>query len=497
MTVLDRSLACRPERGRRCASLARAVRWLGAGLAILGFASAYAQDPQPGGKPPAPAPTSGEGDLEKAAVDTRATRAAGLEERYKDPRVDAALVNTFPELFPNVHKTIKTEHDRIIASARQPGGDTKSLSTYIRAQIAQLTLHRNIDAMLQPAGTPDANQSVSALEEAGANLLTPLAEANAADNAGFRSEFTKALVKDAAEVMKNHLYARLMVMVALSRSQDPAALDFLVKQLSDPTQVLPVKLLAAVGLSNIAGKGKTDVVPADAARATAALIGFLTSEKDSFWPARLRAVEALGALRQAETTVRSPKADVADALLTVLSDPEERPEVRSEAAWSLGMLRINPQVTKFNFALVAYHMGRAAADIAERAIEDSKASDARALRMADALLQICWGFEGDTAIRGAGLLRNEHASLTSSRAPARSIAERVKAVASAAVELGNAPKARKDAARDTLSSRIEELRSTLAKVQPSDLSLYPDGPRFPDEGPDAPAPDGERAGRSD
>lgn len=475
----ERSLV--PRRGHGWTpGLARWVAigpWMACGLVLLAALCAQGQDPQD--KPSDASAAAAETDAEKAVVDTK-QKSVGLEERYKDPRVDAVLANSFPELFQNARKTTKGENDRMLASARESGGDLRSIPTYVRAQLAQLTSHRNIDAMLQPAGVPDANRAVNAIEEAGANLLNPLLEANAAKNTAFRTEFTKALVKDAPEVLKNHLYARLMLMVALSRSQDPAALDLFTKLLDDPNQILSVKLLAAVGLANIGGSGKVDVVPAEAAKAARSLVGFLQTEKSAFWPARLRAAEALGSLRQAETTVRSPRADVADELLTILSSPDERPQVRAQAAWSLGMLRPTAQVSRYNFGLIAYHMGRAVAEIGEKIVEVSKDSDAGGRRLADALVEIMLGFEGDQAIRGAGLLRNEHSNLGAYRAAARTIADRSKAVAVAAVDLGNAPKARKDAARQALSSQIEELRSTLAANEPTDRSIYPDGPQFTD-----------------
>jgi hypothetical protein len=231
------------------------------------------------------------------------------------------------------------------------------------------------------------------------------------------------------------------------------------------------------------------------ARAARALVTFLNNEKGAFWPARLRAVEALGAIRQAETRVRAPEADVADTLVGILSDPSERPEVRAQAAWALGMLRPFSN-TKFNFGLAAFHMGLAAADIGDRVLEVQRQSDARASRLAAALLQIALGFEGDRSIRGAGLLHNEHSNLAPFRAAAQAIAEQVKAVAKAAVDLTEAPKARKDDARSALSARIGELRAILGRNEPSDWSLYPDGPEFPAQRSQEAGSEGEPAGRA-
>jgi hypothetical protein len=144
-------------------------------------------------------------------------------------------------------------------------------------------------------------------------------------------------------------------------------------------------------------------------------------------------------------------------------------------------------------------MGRAAAEIGDRLLEVQRESDARAGRLAGDLLRIAQGFEGEPAIRGAGLLRSEHPNLGPFRSAARGIAEQVKAVTRAGVDLTEAPQARKDDARSELSARIGELRAILDRNEPTDWSLYPNGPEFPAGGAPAEAAaedEGKAAGRA-
>src|SRR5207249_4186696 len=112
----------------------------------------------------------------------------------------------------------------------------------------------------------------------------------------FRTVYTQTLLKVMPDLLKNHLFARTEAMIVLSRVGDPQALDLLIAQLDDPNQVMMVKLLAAVGLTNIVQGGKKPLDANTAARASKALADFLTREPDTFWMAQVRALEALGAL---------------------------------------------------------------------------------------------------------------------------------------------------------------------------------------------------------
>jgi hypothetical protein len=424
------------------------------------------------------------GPSDQGAVDTKSAKnRAGLEERYKDPNAEAALENKFPELFTRVRASTPADDRRIRAMASgQVPTDKTFLTTYVQGQVAQLTKRQNIEAMLNPSSDP---RLARAIEEAGSNLLEPLLLANEANNRSFRADLTSNLVTVAPDVLKGHLYARLMLMMALSRSQDPAALPVFVQQLDNPDQVLTAKLLSAVGLTNLTQQGKQTLDPARAIQAAKALAGFLEREKDTFWPALYRALEAIGSIRQAESAARSPVSDIAATVLGFVADPDLRPEVRAEAAWSLGMLRPSAQDAKYNFELVAHHMAIAATEIAEKVAEAQANSSGQAARLADQLVQLYLGFEGDPALR-AGILRSDHQNLSAQRGKIRQLADQVKAVAVAAVDLSRAPRAQQEAKLASLRGLISDLREYLAQNPPGDLNLYANGPSFPVGRPEEP-----------
>ena len=156
--------------------------------------------------------------------------------------------------------------------------------------------------------------------------MGPVTVTRAGNNDGFVKAYTRGLVEVMPDLLKNHLYARIESMIALSRTGDAQAVETFVCRLDDPNQVVMVKLLAANGLANVAQDGKKDVDTQTASRAGKALADFLTREQDTFWPAKVRALKALGALRQ-PSTVRG-NFEMASAAMALLSDPKARPDVR-------------------------------------------------------------------------------------------------------------------------------------------------------------------------
>src|SRR5262249_13648662 len=99
-----------------------------------------------------------------------------------------------------------------------------------------------------------------------------------------------------------------------------------------------------------------------AAKALATLL----AREDLPWTVQLRVLEALGAMRQAADPTAQSKVEFASAILQILANPEIRPEVRAEAAWAMGMLRVSAASGAFNYPLVAYYIGEVTADLGER-----------------------------------------------------------------------------------------------------------------------------------
>lgn len=436
-------------------------------------------------------------DAKPTAAEASATATAAIEERFKDPRAVAAMENKFPELYAAARSLGTPDAERrMVAMASTPGqADRSQMLGYVQAQVAQLTQHTNIDSMLNP-GTDSARAHV--MEDAGGRLLNPLLAAIQSKNTAFRTEFTRALLTVAPEVMKNHLYARMMLMLALSRCEEPLAREALQKLLDDPDQPISVKLLAALGMSSMAETLSRN--PGDAMRAAKAVGGFLNQERDSFWPAQIRGFQALGNLRQASTDALTPKADLEAVAMTYLADPKTRPDVRAWASWALGMMRPNPKIENLNFVLIAYHMASAAADIGAQIaalnVNTSKPEEippylVLVSRKTDLLLQLDLGLEGDPGIRDAGLLKFEHAGMSKQKQAVSEIAAKVKAMITAAIELSRSAGVQVKDARAALTAAVDDLKAFLAANPPADAALYPGGPSFPP----AAAPSEGSAGR--
>jgi hypothetical protein len=445
-------------------------RWLGLGLSLmLTSAGAYslAQDPKAGTPPPTSTPSE---DAAKAKSEAAAKEAEeALEERFRDPKAIELLEASFPELFASVRVTTLNDAQVEAMASGSQALNAPALTQYIQAQIAQLTSHRVIEAV---RGEGDAqSQAVRTLDQAGQRLVKPLNIANERNNTTFRAAFSQALVTVTPEVLKNHLYARLALMVALSRSGDPALIPTLASTLRDADQPLAVKMLAAVGLSRIAGDGSIDVVPAQGIQGSAAVAEFLKTDKPPFWPVQYRAVQAIGAIKQASSNPVDPTPDLAAVVLGYLANPDAAPQVRAWSAWSLGLLWPSPQASQYNFHLVAYYMGRAAAWIGERAALDDAKNPDQTTRLSGLLLEIVIGLDGD-ARRNSGLLKATHPALISQRRVIDPIATAIRAVARHSVELSLAPGQLRVPAREALRASVAELVSVLEKNTPQDMTLY-------------------------
>ena len=136
---------------------------------------------------------------------------------------------------------------------------------------------------------------------------------------------------------------------------------------------------------------------------------FLEQEKDLPWPVQYRALEALGALRQASTT-RPAKGqpEMATTAMRFLADPEARPEVRAEAGLGPGHdAGQRGRSASYNFPLIAYNIGELAAD-ARRADQRRLRREPDPGRVLTGLLvtQVYQAFERRrTGVRDSGLLK--------------------------------------------------------------------------------------------
>jgi hypothetical protein len=343
---------------------------------------------------------------------------------------------------------------------------------------------------MDPTGPQDR---AKALEQATSALLKPLQPAASGSNAPFRREYVRLLMANLEPLLDKQLHSRTFAMLVLARAGDPQVAKLLYDQIADPKQVLVVKLIAASGLSALAQSNRSPVEAAVAMPASRSLSEFLRNEREAFYPAHIRALEALGWMRLATGNQSAGRAELAETALIYLFDPDAKPEVRSYAAWALGMLQVPSSVRDYNFALIAYGMGRLALEIGQKAVKvplpvggatDSvkKANNAerdrnfhQITRACDMLLRILASLEGDAQIRDFGLLRSGHANLSSARPYVTEISSRVRNVTEAAYALSQSAGALIERNRVALETAVNELAAFLAQKQPPDNKLYRGG----------------------
>jgi hypothetical protein len=409
-----------------------------------------------------------------------------LEERFVDERItDEMISKDYKTLFPNEKSWSRADQERLNPMAAGDSAiDNTLLKHFVHAAAADLTNKRYVNALRNDDGNP---ADVENFEQAARRLIKAYDTANERKNSPFRDRLTDELIDKTVgpELLKNNIYARNQYMIALSRSRTPKALETFVSQLNDRDQILSVKLMAAVGTTNLAQEHELD--SQQAIRAAKALSGFLDNEKDAFWPIQFRALQALGWLRLTTERGSAGKAEFAETALTLLADPEAHLMVRSWAAWALGMMT-PPSSMKYNFLLIATQTGYLAAQIGDRVIEiypkvttrkDEHPEPAR--KLINELLLVRQAFRADPQVGPpkGGILNMNNPSLTSQQVPIREIEKRIREVATAAIALDQAVSRSREARRLELYVRVQELLTYLDNNKPGDLALVPGGNPFP------------------
>lgn len=406
-------------------------------------------------------------------------------ELWADPnRLDLIDVDSFPEISGPV--LTPTDEKRFQAMAQgQPGLDPSLIAKYVAHHAAELTEHDNLQALINPEPSPRGARGNAAkvMEEAATALLAPLLPPVTARTAPFHRAYVAALLSQAPKLLKGHLHTRTFFMVVLSRCRAPEAIPVLNAQLIDPDQPLMVKLLAAVGLTNITENGRR---PLDANNqaipAAQALTQFLTENPDAFWPAKCRALEALGSLRTATANVLGGVAEFTAQPFQILANPEEKPEVRAWAGWALGMINVPVQIQRFNYELIAFEIGQAAVAIGDQILEIPvpKAKPTQNLRIVERLsgplLRLLAAFVGDPDLRNSGLSQARGTSASSAQSMIRGVEQRIRALATSALAYSKAVGSQVPGARDRFADDVKELKSFLSKNMPKDNALYPGGP---------------------
>ncbi len=174
------------------------------------------------------------------------------------------------------------------------------------------------------------------------------------------------------------------------------------------------------------------------------------------------------------------KAEFADTAMKFLVDGKLPPDVRSAAAWALGMMVVPNSVRDFNYPLVAYAAGLAAADLGDRIIAVPDKAILRVTRLTELLIQIHLAFNGQPGVRESGLLHQANPAAASAQGYVAEVEKRVRALTRASLALGqtvgtNIPKARKE-----VVAAVDDLRSFLAKPPTGARTLYSGGPESPE-----------------
>jgi len=373
--------------------------------------------------------------------------------------------------------------------------DPTVIRRMVDGMVAQLTDTKNIQALIDPPPQmPMSSPTMRAIEEATANLLEPLYVARAVKNTRFLTDYNRILLRSLQPLLKHHLVPRVQAMIVLGSSGNPEALKLFLDEIRNPRQTLWVKLWAIRGITNIKQNPSARLSAAqeiEAARMVAEQLDLKV--KDMPWPLQLRALEALSSLRQGYVPAAPKNAEMAAAAMQVLADPKARTEVRAEAARALGMMQITTAVPGYNFPLVAYAAAQLAARVGDQIVASYSADKGIALNVAKAeyltgllLGPVYQAFEGQAGVRESGLL---HANAAAAHSDLQKIADQIKPVAKAALELVRAPTGQLKARRADLVARVEALKEFLAKNVPANRHLVPNDDGFlEDAGAQAGAP---------
>ncbi len=428
----------------------------------------------------------GKDDRPKAAEAGDADQAEAVPKKeanfeiLKDPHAEAILGKKFSSLGKsgNVAGGLR---DVLAMVAGEKSVDRAAIQRFVDACIADLTNSSYIAALMD--GGPKPQPKALEIKKAADALREPLERAKqGGDKAAFLTEYNRVLLDSTRlpKVLDNNYFARIEAIIVLGQTGSVDAIPVFVKQLNDPNQSVWVKLWAARGITNVTEGGKRELSPPQAVVASKALIDWLDKDADLPWPAQVRALEALGSLRQAGTPQKQDKQpEFAFAAMKYLADPNARPEVRAMAAWAIGTMRTSG-VSKLNLALVGYYVAEVAAVLGDKVDEVFDSNPKMSSYFAGNLLyQLYPALEGQPGVRDAGLLNGQHPNLAGARPFLKSIDDLIKPVAKSSVDLINGPRGKQKDLQKGLEESVANLRSFLQKNPPKDVKLVPGGPAFP------------------
>ena len=275
---------------------------------------------------------------------------AGHYEIFKDDRAEEALgklKSVGKDCPPKIVSDIRS------MAAGQIPVDSETIQKFVSGMANRLTDKSNINAVVSPPAnllpTSPAARAVAVTVD---NLIDPLLSAKALKNTSFLNAYNQELLATLPQLLNNHLVSRIQAAIVLAQTGSAQNLPIFLAQLKDPKQTIWVKLWATRGITNIVDGGRSAdsaLSATDASNAAKAVVDYLKAEKELPWPAQLRALETLGALRQPGLPSSPQKAEIAATAMQFLADPDARLEVRVKAAWAMGMFQVAPRSQNITF----------------------------------------------------------------------------------------------------------------------------------------------------
>jgi hypothetical protein len=413
-------------------------------------------------------------------ADPSQTRKIAPNEVFRDPRAEGLV--DLSKLKPVVAKPV-TQNDILEMNAQAGGAnanlDKDLIKRVVEAMAAKLTDRANVQALVEPPeGLSPSSPAFRGIQEATSTLLAPIFLAKSANprNKAFLAIYFRTLREVLTPLLKNHLIPRVQAMIILGECGTADFLPIYEAQIKDPNQTVWVKLWGLEGMVNVVEEGER-LSAQDQILAAKTVSDFLDKEDDLPWPAQLRALEALSAMRQGFEPNRPQKANMANSAMTLLADAKSKLEVRSEAARALGQMQITPAVPKYNYPLVAFATGQLAADLGKQIGGNFSLNQDKAKYLTALLIgPVFQAFDGVPGARESGLM---HTTAGESKAYVEQVFDLVKPVARATVDLLSAGQRQVKEKQADLALRVTALKDFLDKNAPADRHLVQGGPEFP------------------
>ena len=474
--------------------LPRGCSWVMLVIAGMAVSAATSSGQQPAPAAPKADPAAKPAPTAAAAVAPDEAGVGTKVEKFTDPNAKRTLAIFDPIVYRGAPIRVAGERNDLTRlqnmASRVENEDPAFIKRYIEYFAAELSKRDNINALMgQPPNLPPNNPAARGLERAVDALTRPIIDARANNNTTFLTNYTRALFESPLpKLLENNYFARInaMIVLGMAGGTSPVALDFYAGQLRIPDQVFGVKVWAARGYTNAAQLGRKALEFSKAVDGAQALTDFLSSDPKMPFFVQYRVLEALGSIRVASGGRVGQKLDVASVVAGFVADPKARPQTRAYAAWSLGMIRVAPQVAPYNFTLAGNEVGDLAVSLGSKIVAEFDADPANFIRKQDdaagltALLmfQVIPAVGGEDGLADSGLLRSNHPDAIAAKPFLTKLDEKIRAVTREAYDLLREAAVNQKAKRNSLEAKLTELKSLLAANQPKDRRLVPGGPLF-------------------